>query len=223
MPHKYLNFLVMLYFTIMIITVVLIYKIVMIGSISLSASSLIIPFWYALADVIAEVYGYKVSRQLIWQGLTCTFIFIFVCFGLVELSSPTNNITSEAYHTIFSKFPQVFIGSMAAVSIGGLVNAYTLTKWKALVSGKYFWLRCVCATILGEAFFVFIAFMIEFVGKLPFNQILHLMIASYVIKIGFAPILALPVSFICTYLKNKEAIDIYDNQGSLTPFNVLMK
>jgi len=219
MPYKCLSFLIMLYFTVMIITVVMIYKIVQVGTISLSASSIIIPFWYVIGDILAEVYGVKLSRKLITYSIVCEFVFIFVCYILTVMPSPDISISSNPYASIFLKLPRVFLGSAIALAVGMYINSYAITRWKALVKGKYFWFRSIASTLLGEAFFVFIAFMIEFLGRVPFSELLGLMLVSYVIKIAFAPILSLPASYICAYLKKKEGVDVYDNEKKFTPYN----
>src|SRR5438552_2766771 len=86
--YKYLTFLCMLYMTIKLTTVVLIYKIITIGPFSASASTLVIPFWFVMGDVITEVYGYKVARHMIWMAIICQFIFAFACAGLIALHAP---------------------------------------------------------------------------------------------------------------------------------------
>jgi len=171
--YRCLNFMVMLYFTMMIITIALIYKIVDIHGYAVSASSLVIPLWYALGDVIAEVYGYKISRQLIWAAIFCEFIFIFVCAGLVHVASPYYLHNGEAYRTVFGALPRVFVGSVCAILLGGFINIYVITKWKILVSGRYFWIRSTVSSTVGELVFVITAFLIEFYGKVPFLQLLR--------------------------------------------------
>lgn len=62
--YKFFTFITMIYLVIKLSTVLLIYKIICIGTLSFSASTLIIPFWFFLGTIIAETYGYNIARHL---------------------------------------------------------------------------------------------------------------------------------------------------------------
>src|SRR5689334_13532676 len=99
--YKYLNSLSMLYITVKLITLVLIYKIITIGPFSASASTLIMPFWFVMGDIIAEAYGYKIARHMIWMALTCQFLFALTCAGLTAIDAPVGWGSYDAYQQIF--------------------------------------------------------------------------------------------------------------------------
>ena len=136
--YKYLLPLAMLYMTIKVTTVLMIYKIVTIGGFSASASTLIIPLWFLLGDIIAEVYGYKIAKKLIWTAIICQFAFAFICGAFAYVPSPDVLSNQKAYEEILSKLPRVAFASFLAISLGGIFNAYAINKWKILLKGKYF-------------------------------------------------------------------------------------
>jgi len=216
--YKHLTILSMLYMTIKLITLVLIYKILTIGPLYASASTLIIPFWFFLGDVITEVYGYQVTRRLIWIALICQFVFAFISAGFVGLPSPTAWPQQEAYSQVLGKLPRVAIASFLAIVIGAFLNAYILTKWKILLRGKYFWLRCLGATAIGELIFTIVAFITEFWGVTSNSNLIHLMAISYSVKLLAGPILIIPVSFVAAWLKKSEGIDVYEYDINFNPF-----
>ena len=86
--YKAFTILSMIYITIILSADVLIYKISFIGSYSFSVGSLIIPFLFLISDVIAEVYGYQLTRKLIWSGILCSIIFSLTCYLLIQLPLP---------------------------------------------------------------------------------------------------------------------------------------
>lgn len=70
-PYKYLTVLAMAYMMIKLATILLIYKVISIGSISFTASTIVIPFWFFLGTIIAETYGYAAARHIIWMAIIC--------------------------------------------------------------------------------------------------------------------------------------------------------
>jgi uncharacterized integral membrane protein (TIGR00697 family) len=169
--YKYLTFLSMLFMTIKLITVVLIYKIITIGPFSASASTLVIPIWFVMGDIIAEVYGYKIARRIIFIAIICQFIFAFVCGGLISLHAPFGWAHQQAYDQVLGKLPRVAFASFLAIMTGAIINVYAISKWKILLRGKYFWLRSLGASVIGELVFTVIAYSTEFFDVVPLPEL----------------------------------------------------
>lgn len=210
----------MLYMTIKLITVVLIYKIITIGSFSASASTLIMPLWFVMGDVIAEVYGYKVARHMIWMAIICQFIFAFACAGMIAFDTPFGWTHQEAYDQVLGKLPRVALASFLAIVSGAFINAYAISKWKILLRGRYFWLRSLGASAVGELVFTVVAYLTEFLGVVPLSHLLHLMIISYAIKLILNPILVVPSLITAFALKRIEGVDAYDIGINFNPFKM---
>lgn len=208
--YKYLLPLAMLYMTIKVTTVFMIYKIVTIGTFSASASTLIIPLWFFVGDIIAEVYGYKIARNILWIAIVCQFAFAFICGAFAHIASPNVLLNQIAYEEILSKLPRVAVASFLAILLGGIFNAYAINKWKILLKGKYFWLRSLGASSIGELIFVICAYLVEFMGMTSATNILHLIIIAYVVKLIINPILVIPVAIITSIIKKHENIPTYD-------------
>lgn len=204
--------------TIKLITVVLIYKIIKIGPFTASVSTFIIPFWFFMGDVITEVYGYKITKKIIFIALTCQFVFAFSCYGFVQLNSPADWSFGNSYSQIFGKLPRVALASFLAIVTGALINSYLLAKWKLFFKGKYFWLRCLGSTAIGEFIFTMIAYLTEFWGVTTLGVLFHLIIVSFTVKLLFSPILVYPASLFALWLKKSEGIptDNFETPLSLT-------
>jgi uncharacterized integral membrane protein (TIGR00697 family) len=208
--YKYLIPLIMLYLTIKLITILLIYKIVSFGTINTTASTIIIPIWFMTGDVIAEVYGYNISKQVIWSALICQSIFALTCSILIHLPSPAHFAYQGAFNYVLGNLPRVVMASSLGILCGAFINAYIVAKWKILLEGRLFWLRSLGASIIGEAVFVLISLGIEFIGMTTWQTMLQLIIVSFVTKILLNPILVIPSSFLAVFLKKAEKIDVYD-------------
>lgn len=221
--YQYLTFLIMLYMTIKLITVTLIYKIITIGPFSASVSTLIIPLWFLIGDIIAEVYGYKIARHVIWIAIICQFIFSFICIALISFHSSPDWGDQEAYNYVFGKLPRVAFASFLAIISGAFVNAYALSKWKILLCGKYFWLRSLGASAIGEFIFTAVAYFSEFFGVTSLLDLLKLMTISYVIKLILNPILVIPSTIAVFVLKKLENTDVYDHNTNFNPFKISLE
>lgn len=220
--YKFLPVLMAVFVTLSILTIVLLYKIISFDRWIISAATFIVPFWYTLSDLIAEVYGYKVARKALWTLFLCNFIFIFVIYLTIHLPSPYDSSKQAyAYHLLFDPIPRVFVASFLAVLIGAFLNVYLLTKWKVLIKGRYFWLRSIGSSAIGEAIFTIITFGIEFTGQALLHDIMELMIVSYIVKIVFLPIAATPSAFMAKVLKRYEGVDVYDNNTNFNPLKFL--
>ncbi len=220
MQYKCLTPLVMFYMTIKLVTVLVIYKIVTIGSISTTAATITIPLWFLTGDVIAEVYGYNISKQVIWAALICQFIFALICSLLIHLPSPANFAYQDAYNHVLGNLPRIVTASFIAIVCGAFVNAYTVSKWKVLLKGRLFWLRSLGASIIGEAVFVIISLCMEFIGVIPWQTLLQLILISFVMKIAINPILVIPSSLLAAIIKKIEKVEVYDYDLEFNPLKI---
>lgn len=134
---KTFNFLVLmgvLYVTSLLLTAVTVHKMLIIGSLSISAGTFIYPFSYFFGDVITEVYGYKISRQLIWAAFLCMFIFDMGAALLAETPAPPSWHFQSAYNIVLGPLPRIFLGDFIAMNVGAFANAYIIAKTKISTS-----------------------------------------------------------------------------------------
>lgn len=220
MPQHYkaLPLLILLYLTIMLISVVMVYKIVTIGGTIIAASTLIIPFWYFLGDTIAEVYGYRISKQVIWGSLLCEGLFIFTCSSLIQLPSPAFWHHQEAYNITFGQLPRIYLGSILGIISSSFINAYAVVKWKILLKGKYFWIRSLCSSAIGEIIFTAVTITVDLLGVIPLSDLIKLIAISYGIKLLVDAFAIVPTALLTNYLKKLEGLDIYENEIRFNPF-----
>ena len=217
---KALTFLSMIYITSILAADVLIYKIMHFGSIVLTVGSFVTPFWFVTADIVAEIYGFRVTRRMIWSGIACGFLFTIICVTLINLPSPDVWPYQSAYDQVLGKLPRVFLGSVAGVIIGQFTNTYLISKWKILLQGKYFWLRSIGSSATGQLAFTVVTILCDLLGVLPFYQVMQLILISFTIKLIVTPLLAFPASALVYYIKKLENIDVYDCTTNFNPFKI---
>ncbi|QLH43875.1 MAG: VUT family protein [Coxiellaceae bacterium] len=111
--------------------------------------------WLSLCDIIAEVYGMKISITLFWSSsIACTLLAFYFHF-ILNLPSPSSWHYQASYDLIFGDLPfDICAGALFTV-IAWYINIYFLTKWKILVRGRYYWLRSVTSSAIGIAIYTF--------------------------------------------------------------------
>jgi queuosine precursor transporter len=221
--YKLLTFMAMLYLTADLTSAALCYKFVKIHVVFFSAETLIFPFTYLITDVIAEVYGYSVARKLIWFVLFFDTLFGLLTSLLVQLPSPMPE-TQHIYNVVFASLLRGSAGEIAGVLAGIFINIYAISKLKILTSGKYFWIRSISSSLVGEAVLVLVAMPIIFLGTTSsLSELWLLMLFSYLYKIIFALIAAYPATLAVRAIKKIEKIDVYDYDINYNPFAVFSK
>ena len=218
--YKYLTLIAMISAIVLPCATITLNKIIPIGYSSASAGTLTMPLWFILGDIITEVYGYKISRQIFWYALLCNFLFAVFTTLLVDLPSPKSWMGGYAYSFVFGNMMHIVCGAFIALMIGSFINNYLLSKWKVLVRGKYFWLRSLGSSTVGEAVYTIIAGLLIFTGKLPFGKMAIIIMWSYFFKIVGSILLSGPANLIVIYLKKKEGLDTYDVNVDFNPFKL---
>lgn len=214
---KCLTYLISLYITFLLIASLLVHKITMLFGFTVSASTFIFPFIFFFADIIAEVYGYRISKQVIWAAFVSIFVFDMLLPLLGHSPPPAFWHLQSDYDTVLDPLPRVFLGDFLALNVGSLLNVYLITRWKILTKGRFFWIRSIGSTAVGEAIFNILAFSIIFINVIPFPALIEAMTVSYILKVLFAIVAAYPAYIFVVIIKKIEKFD--DAAGDDMNFN----
>lgn len=189
-------------------------KVIQIGGITATAGLLVFPISYIINDCIAEVWGFKKARLIIWSGFIMNFLVIG--FGQLAIALPAAPFWEgeKSFEFVFGLAPRIAAASLCAFLIGSFLNAYIMSKMKVATKGKHFSLRAVVSTLAGESADSVIFFPIAFAGLIPVNELL-IMIATQAFLKSFYEVLVLPVTiYVVKYIKKVDGNDVYDNNIS---------
>ena len=169
-------------------------KLFSIGSIVLPTSALLFPITYIIGDIISEVYGYKKARFIIILGFICNaFMVLFFKLSIILPASSTW-ANQNAFELTLGTTPRMFIASLSAFLLGSLSNAYILDLIKKITKGKHLWMRTIGSTIVGELLDTVVFVSIAFIGSIPGNVILTMIICQFLWKVGYE-IIATPFTY----------------------------
>lgn len=192
--------------------------------INFPAALMFFPLTYFFDDILTEVYGFKMSRLIIWGGLFCSAVITLCTQLAVQLpASPmwdaNTHHGADAYKLIFQGSSRIFLASICAYFFGEFLNSMILAKLKVATNGKYFSLRVMTSTAIGVGVDSIIFINIAFWDVLPTLLIWKIIATQYFIKIIYE-FLMLPLTYsLSAYLKKKDKVDYYDTNTKFNPFS----
>lgn len=193
-------------------------KVIQVGGITATAGLMVFPISYIINDCIAEVWGYKKARLIIWSGFAMNFLVVGFAQLAVMLPAAPFWEGEESFNFVFGMAPRIVFASLCAFLVGSFINAYVMSRMKVASKGKHFSARAVISTLLGESADSLIFFPIAFAGVIPTNELLMMIGIQAFLKSAYEVII-LPVTIqVVKYIKKVEGIDVYDEKIS---YNIL--
>ena len=216
--YNYVYFLMMLFVTVFIACDSTAFRMTEFFGTPVPTSGLIIPVVFSLGDLIAEVYGYHISRKLIWNNLICQFVFGLIITFAINLPSPENNTMNAHYSETFKYIIRTNIVSCFSVTSGMFTNAFLMSKMKIWMNGKRFMARTILSSAISEFVLCFVAYSFLYFGLKSFSEIWHIILTVWYYKLFFAIVVAPLVSFLSKIVKSLENSDVYDFGVDYNPF-----
>lgn len=221
-PHKYLEIFGMVWVMFLIVAVFTAAKTFSIGSVVFNVAILAYPFTYIFADIFTEVYGYRVTRKIVWTGFGCILLASFISY-IYSIIPPSSSFESnDAFKLIFQLSPVLAIAATFSFFSGELTNSFVLAKLKILTKGSHVWVRLIGSTLAGQlvdnTIFFTVAFLVA--GFFTAGELIPLIFSS----VAFCTLwetFALPITYkVIRFIKHKEGLDTYDHGTNFNPFSL---
>lgn len=193
-------------------------KVIQVGSLTVTAGLLVFPISYIINDCIAEVWGFKKARLIIWSGFAMNFFV--VALGLIAAAIPAAPFWEgeEHFNFVFGMAPRIVAASLMAFLVGSFLNAYVMSKMKVASQGRNFSARAIWSTVVGETADSLIFFPVAFGGVIAWKELLIMMGIQIVLK-SMYEVIILPVTIrVVKAIKKIDGSDVYDTNIS---YNVL--
>lgn len=209
--YKTLIFLSMFYMSFMLCNALLTNRYIGDDQLFVLGGTFTSPLIFILDDIIAEIYGYKITQFVILSGFAAQTLFVLVCQLALLAPYPSFFNHQSAYSYILgSSLLRIDISGFASYIIANLINSYILTRWKILLKGRKFWLRSLGSSIFSEALYSFMAILMMEIASIPMKDVLKVALISFLIKALYSVVLAKPANILVDYIKRKTGIDVYD-------------
>ena len=193
-------------------------QVIQVGSLTVTAGLLVFPISYIINDCIAEVWGFKKARLIIWSGFAMNFFVVGL--GLIAVAIPAAPFWEgeEHFDFVFGMAPRIVAASLMAFLVGSFLNAYVMSKMKIASQGRNFSARAILSTIVGETADSLIFFPVAFGGIIAWKELLIMMGLQIVLK-SMYEVIILPVTIrVVKVIKKVDGSDVYDTNIS---YNVL--
>ncbi len=193
-------------------------KVIQLGTISVTAGLIVFPISYIINDCIAEVWGFRKARLIIWMGFLMNFMVVAMGQLAVALPAAPFWEGEESFNFVFGMAPRIAAASLTAFLAGSFINAYVMSRMKVATHGKHFSARAILSTLAGESADSLLFFPLAFGGLMPASELLKMMAVQVVLKTLYEVII-LPVTIrVVRYVKHVDESDVYDKHIS---YNIL--
>lgn len=195
-------------------------KVIQLGPLTVTAGLLVFPVSYILNDCIAEVWGFRKARLIIWSGFLMNFLT--VTLGLIAVALPAAPFWEGEAHFnfVFGLAPRIVAASLLAFLAGSFLNAYVMSRMKLAQGGRNFAARAIWSTVAGEAADSCIFFPVAFGGLIGWRELLVMMALQIVLKTLYE-VLILPVTIrVVKAVKRIDGTDTYDDGVSYNPWRL---
>lgn len=193
-------------------------KVIQVGSITVTAGLLVFPISYIINDCIAEVWGFKKARLIIWSGFAMNFFVVALVLIAVALPAAPFWEGEQHFDFVFGMAPRIVVASLLAFLVGSFLNAYVMSKMKVASGGRNFSARAIWSTVVGETADSLIFFPIAFGGLIAWPELLVMMGTQIVLK-SLYEVIILPITIrVVKAVKRIDGSDVYDTDIS---YNVL--
>ena len=193
-------------------------KVINVCGLTVTAGLLVFPISYIINDCIAEVWGYRKARLIIWSGFLMNFFVVMLGLAAVALPAAPFWEGEEHFNFDFGLAPRIVAASLAAFLVGSFLNAYVMSRMKVASGGRHFSLRAIVSTIVGETADSLIFFPIAFGGIIAWRELMVMMALQVLLKSAYE-VVVLPVTIrVVKYIKRVDGSDAYDKEIS---YNIL--
>ena len=142
---------------------------------------IIFPVIYIVNDVLAEVYGYEKTRNVILLGFFMNLVAV-ICYTItIWLPAPVFFENSEAFSVVLGSTFRLLVASFAAYLVGSIVNAKLMVYLKKWDEDKLFF-RCIVSTLFGEGMDALIFITIGFLGTMPIEALILMIVMQALFK-----------------------------------------
>ncbi len=196
-------------------------KILQFGRFTMTAGVLCFPISYILNDCIAEVWGFRKARLIIWLAFLMNFLV--VALGQLAVMLPCADFWKESephFNFVFGLAPRIVASSFLAFLVGSFTNAYVMSRMKIRQQGRHFSVRAIVSTLWGEGADSVIFFPLAFGGLMPVNDLLKLMLFQVFTKTAYEVVMLPFTTRVVRMVKRLDDTDVYDNDLSYNPLKV---
>ena len=184
-------------------------KVISIGPLALfDAGTITFPIAYMLSDVLAEIWGYRTAKKVIFLTFVCNILLVvFTSIGIILPYPDYMEEVQNAYATIYTYVPRIVIASLISFLAGDIMNAKILVAMRDRSrNGRNLWMRTIGSSAVGYLIDTVLFVLIAFTGTAPASDLLSMIAVQYVAKLGLEAVFGTPLAYMAIgFIRRKYA------------------
>lgn len=169
-----------IFFACMITSNILATRTMEISFIALPCSILTFPILFIVNDILSEIYGYKLTKDVIYLGFIINLVVVVLY--QVAMIFPSSSPNAPAFAALLSTTPRLFVAGLISYMASNLLNSKILVKLKEKYHNLLF-VRVVGSTVIGVTVDSVIFIFISFYGVLPNELVVTMICCQIVFKV----------------------------------------
>lgn len=207
---KYFDLLTAAFVAVIIASNIASTKIVSFWGLTFDAGLILFPLAYIFGDILTEVYGFLRSRRVIWTGFAAVLLVSLTLALVDSLPAASDYPFASDFHNILGQTPRIVIASLVAYLVGEFLNSLIVAWMKQKSEGKYFPVRAIVSTIIGQGADTLIFTFVAFYGVFSPDTLIAIILTNYIVKLAVEVLLLPATHMIVIAMKKSESLDVYD-------------
>ena len=151
---------------------------------AITCGSVCVPLSYIVDDLLAEIYGFRTARRVIYIGFAMNFIAVLYFQMAIVIPGISTFTAQAAFETVLGATLRTTIASFLAYIIGSLANAKIMDVMHRRDGESGLFLRCISSTVVGEFFDMAVFAVLAFAGVLPWPTIGQMIVTNTCAKVA---------------------------------------
>lgn len=214
--YKYLDLFTVVFVSCLLAANIIAVKIIQIGPLFLPAGTIVFPISYIVNDVLTEVYGFKITRRVIWLGFLANLILVVAIATAQALPGAPFWDAQQDYERILGFAPRLLLASFLAYLVGSFANAYVMARMKVITKGRWLWSRTIGSTIVGEGLDSLVFIVVAFAGTMSNDQMINSTLSVWLSKTLFETVVT-PLTYAVIH-RVQRAEEMHVNTSAQTGF-----
>lgn len=169
------------------------------------AGIIIFPITYIIGNILTEIWGFKIAKNVILLTFFCNIIFVILTVIASFMPYPDYiEQTAISFKNIFTVVPRILLASLIAFLVGEICNSWFVEKLKKITNSKKLWLRTILGFSVGYLIDTLLFVIIAFYKIAPTKDLITMILTQYSIKMLLETFLGTPIVYgVIAFLKKK--------------------
>jgi hypothetical protein len=171
-----------------------VYDIPVIGETTGSVAAVMIGVSFLLTDICGEIYGKQTTRRMVNSSIASVVAAFALVMVAVNIPAAPGYDNAAAFETVLSSSYPVLVASVLSLIVSQNIDVSVFHRIRSRTGRGHAWIRNVASTSVSQlvdtALFTALAFSVlpPLFGQaaLPYDIIVGIIIAEYLIKLAFA-------------------------------------